>query len=128
MYEAGYTAFTLRQSFAGMATIAGVAIAYPVILRTSGEKRLLAIVPSLLLLSMALGAAILAGATDPAHPQTHPVVEWALLIGLPIAAIGATLFNIFYIRSWLHLMQLVNFAAGFYCWFIAIMAVSHDWL
>lgn len=43
-------------------------------------------------------------------------------------ALVLSVINFFRVKSWLHLIQFFNWAAGVALWAVSAMAITHDWL
>ena len=122
-----YQWLVLQQNWLFLVPILLVIAAYLIFLRLPWYKRVFAIVPSLIFILIALLAAVM---TPSAAPSAHEVVlTWNLIAFVfGFIAVAIVVFNLWFTKTWLHLLQVVNLPCGLLSLFVGAMAITHDWL
>ncbi len=99
-----------------------VGVAYLLFLRAALKTRILAALPSALFLAIpALGFGL--GFLEVYHGWSERLAAWILDL-LYLAALGAIVLVLHRIRTWLNLLQLVNFVAGTLLWYLMTLVVT----
>lgn len=101
-----------------------VGLAYLLFLKRPMKQRLLTALPSVLFLLIPVVGFSLAGLSIE-YESLSKVLVWSFAV-LGVGALASAFFNIVYIKTWLHLLQVVNIAFGCVIWYLASMAMLGD--
>ena len=97
-----------------------IALCYFCRVDLSLRKRAAASTSSLLFIFMVVSAPFIAFLTD-RHSATQNVLGTVCVLGLPLLALLATVFTLFYVRTWMNLLQIPNLLFGTVALFVTAM-------
>ena len=127
MTSSDYQLFALKQNSPALMIIFGVIVAYLFFLKCPWHKRVLVITPSVIFIAVAGAAVLLAAYSD--FPQYRGEKTWDSVVAISyILATAIIIFNLWYVRTWLHWLQVLNIAGAALSWFVGVMTVGHEWL
>jgi hypothetical protein len=86
-------------------------------------KKLLASTPGLIFV---IAPILLIAVTPEARYSPAPRVADDLFVFSYLAAVGLIVFNLFYIRTWIHLLQILNLCFAAMTLFLTVIIVSGD--
>jgi hypothetical protein len=103
--------------------LATIALAYFLGLKQTVPRKLLASAPSLIFL---IAPVVLIAVTPEARFSPAPRIPEDLFVFSYLVATGLIVFNLFYIRTWLHLFQILNLCFAAVTFFLTALIVSGD--
>lgn len=122
MTNTGYIQNVLTENLIYLTPVVIVGIIYLACLRRAWKYRLLVASPGIIFILVSCFAIVLVILA----PDTAYSVAF---IAIPdLIALILIVFNIFYVRTWLHLLQIINVPTGLFCFFIAGMTITHTGL
>ena len=84
------------------------------------KKRVVASIPSLLLILMVVSAPFIAFLTS-RHSSVQNILATACVLGLPLLGLVVAIFTLFYVRTWMNLLQIPNLLFGIVALFVTAL-------